>query len=368
MKKRLVLIFASVVLITILVLSLIYPGEIVLKLDGYPNLAINLYLFIVLLTVLILIANSVTKLITGLFKLPAYLSHTYHRRQTEKEQQLFHEGLQLYLQGDYAQANQLLMEAAQSPHLQLIASLFATDAALLNNNTKAARKAIMLSGVSHGKNDAADIITADIAIGDETPANAAFRINDIIDKKTNNLRAVRMLIKLCDKTQTWHFAERALQNLDKALYDTPHRQQQIRMQIITALLKQYAEQKDRQRFHRVWQLASKEIKEKLLVPYTSSLVQLGDIKEAERYLEKMIEKDCSSSAIEQYGLLSDIGVEHRIQRAERWLTRQPDHPELLLCLARLHNSNDQLDIAKEYFEKSLAVKPDYRAWSALNKL
>ena len=363
MKNRITLIIASILFATVLVLALNYPGEIIIKLANYPNLTINLYFFIAILIVLGLVLGGLFKMIAALLDLPTLLSKTHHRHQTKKGEKLFHEGLLLYLQGDYAKAAQLLIKAAKSKaNPQLIVGLFATDAALLDNDPKTAHKAITLTGVSPGEDAAADIIAADIAIGDESPEQAAFRINEIIDKKTGNLRAIRMLIKLCEKTGAWHLAEQALWQLDRALHDAPRRRQQVRTQITSALLRQAAEQKDTQRFNRLWNQTSEVMKEELLELYITLLVQLGDLKEAEHHLEKTIERDHNEAAIEQYGLLPDINTAHRIKRAEQWLAKHPDNPALLLCLARLYKTDTQLDKAKEYFGKSLAVKPDYQAW------
>ena len=363
MKNRITLILASVIFTTVLVLALNYPGEIIIKLANYPNLTINLYFFITILIVLSLLLGGLLKIIIALMNLPARLSKTHHHHQTKKDEQLFHEGLHLYLQGDYAKAAQLLIKAAKSKtNPQLIAGLFAADAALLDNDTKTAYQAMTLANASPGEDAAADIIAADIAIGNESPESAAFRINDIVNKKTSNLRAVRMLIKLCEKTGAWHLAEQALWQLDRALHDAPRRRQQIRTQITSALLRQAAEQQDKQRFNQLWHQTSETIKEELLELYITLLVQLGDTKKAELYLEKAIELDYNEDAIKQYSMLPDIGTDHRIKRTERWLVEHPDNPALLLCLARLYRTNAQLDKAKEYFEKSLAVSPDNQAW------
>lgn len=360
MKNRITLILASVIFAIVLVLALNYPGEVVVKLTNYPELTINLYFLITLLIVFGLVLGSLFRIITALAGLPARLSKTHHRHQSKKDEQLFHEGLHLYLQGDYVKAAQLLIKAAKSKtNPQLICGLFAADAALLDNDTKTAHKAITLFGVSPGEDIAADIITADIAIGDESPEHAAFRINAIIDKKTSNLRAVRMLIKLCEKTGAWYLAEQALWQLDRALHDAPHRRQQIRTQITSALLCRATEQKDKQRFNRLWHQTSETTRKELLELYIASLVQLGDIKEAEYYLEKTIVHDYNEDAIKQYGLLAGGDMARRIKHTEQWLAKHPGNSALLLCMARLYRTDNQLDKAKEYFEKSLAIKPDY---------
>ena len=367
MKNRLILILVLAIFVIVLVLALHYPGEVIVKLAGYPKFIINFYFLVTILIVLILVSSSIVKLLATLLKLPTYLSHTHHRRQQAKDEQIFRDGLHLYLQGNYTQASRLFMKATQSKSLTLIAGLFAADAALLNNDIKTARKAIILTGVSPDEDDAADMIVADIAINDEAPESVAFRINNIIDKQSNNLRAIRMLIKLCEKSGTWHLAEQALHLIDKALYDAPRRQQYIRKQITVALLKQATKQKDKQLFHRIWQQANEQIKGELLESYIFLSLQLGNIKETERYLEKMIEQNHNERAIEQYGLLSDSGVKHRIKRSEHWLAQYPDNPALLLCLARLYKTNAQPDKAKEYLQKSLAVEPSYQAWFELNE-
>ena len=369
MKKTLTFILILAIFAVVLVLALNYPGEITVKLANYPNITINFYFFIAILIVLGLALGGVFKMLSSLLKLPTLLNRIQYRRRTKKDEQLFHEGLKLYLRGDYAEAARLLLKATKSKtNPQVLAGLFAADAALLNNDTETAHRAITLTGVAPGEDIAADIITADIAIGDESPERAAVRINEIIDDRKNNLRVIRMLIKLCDKSGAWHLAEQALGQLNSVLHDAPHRQQQIRTQIISALLRRAAEQKDRQRFNRLWQQTDKATQEALLELYVTLSTQLGDAKEAEHYLEKAIAHDYNEVAIAQYGLLPSIGVDQRIKRAEQWLAKHPQHPALLLCLGRLYKRNARLAEAREYFEKSLAIKPDYQAWQELSTL
>ena len=369
MKNTLIFIFISIIFAVVLMLSLSYPGEIVVKLANYPHITINFYFFVAMLIVLGLVLIGLLKVISSLIRLPTLLDKIQHRRRANKDAQLFHEGLNLYLCGDYAQAARLLLKAAKSKaNPRALACLFAADAALLNNDGQTAHRAITLAGAAPGENIAADIIAADLAISDESPERAAARINEIIADKTNNLRAIRMLIKLCDKSSAWHLAERALGQLDNALKDAPHRRQQIRSQINSALMGRAAEQKDKKRFNRLWQQTDEATREALLETYVTLSVQLGDAKEAEHYLEKVITHDYNEAAIEQYGMLPNIGVDQRIKRTEQWLAKRPENPALLLCLARLYRSNARLDKAKEYFEKSLAIKPNYRAWQELRTL
>ena len=369
MKNTLIFMFILIIFAAVLILALNYPGEITVKLANYPNITINLYFFIAVLIVLVLVLEGIFKVFSSLVKLPILLSRMQYRRRTKKDEQLFHEGLKLYLHGDYAEAARLLLRATKSKtNPQVLAGLFAADAALLNNDTETAHQAITLTGTVPDEDIAADIIAADIAIDDESPERAAVRINNIISTRTSNLRIIRMLIKLCDKSGAWHLAEQALGRLESALHDAPHRQQQIRMQIISALLRRAAEQKDRQRFNRLWQQANEATQEALLETYVSLSIQLGDAKETEHYLEKKITRNYNEVAITQYGLLPSTGADQRIKRAEQWLAKHPEHPALLLCLGRLYKSNARPDKAKEYFEKSLAIKPSYQAWQELKIL
>ena len=369
MRNTLTFIFISIIFAVVLMLALSYPGEIVVKLTNYPDITINFYFFIATLIVLGLVLVGLLKTISSLIRLPNLLNKIQYRRRTKKYEQLFHEALNLYLCGDYAQAARLFLKAAKSKTCpRMLAGLFAADAALLNNDTETAHRAITLAGAAPGEDIAADLIAADLAISDESPERAASRINEIIAEKTNNLRAIRMLIKLCDKSGAWHLAERVLGQLDNALKDAPHKQQQIRSQITSALMGQAAEQKDKKRFNRLWQQTDEATRETLLERYVTLSVQLGNAKEAENHLEKVITHDYNEVAITQYGLLPNAGVDQRIKRTEQWLAKRPENPALLLCLARLYKSNARLDKAREYFEKSLAIKPDYQAWQELSTL
>ena len=369
MKARFITFVVLVATVTVLFLVIRYPAELTVEGDDFKYTG-SVYFFVLAIFALALMASVFWKLISSLLSLPAVLKKIFSHRKQKKGEQNLAKGLQLYLEGNYSYAAQALADYAQTaPKVHKIVYLLAADAALLDNNGQSARKFSMLASQVPQASTAAEMIAADIAINYENPESVASRINDLMAVRPNNLRMLRALIKLCEKSNAWHLAEPALWQLDRVLQDTPHRREQIRIKIISASLRKAVAQKDAQQFNRLWETAvDNHLEDTLLEEYIPLLVEISGIKEAERYLEKMIETTSSEHALQQYGKLTDGDSKHRIEKAHKWRKRHPSDSTLLWCIARLYRADGQPQQAKEYFEKSLAIQPNYQAWHELEEL
>lgn len=369
MKVRFATFIVLVVTGIVLYLAIRYPAELTVSGDNLKFTG-SVYFFVLAILVLALMAGMFFRFVSLLLNLPAVLKKIFDRRKQKKNEQNLVKGLQFYLEGDYSRATQVLTDYAQSaPEAHAIVYLLAADAALLNNDSQSARKASMLGSQGPQASMAADMIATDIAINYENPQSVASRINRLMAVKPSNLRAIRTLIKLCEKSNAWHLAEPALWQLDRVLQGIPHRREQIRIKIISASLHKAAAQKDRQQFNHLWKIAvDNHLEDTLLEEYIPLLVETSGIKEAERYLEKMIETTFNERALQQYSKLTDGDSVRRIEKARKWLEQHPSDCILLLCIARLYRANKQAQQAKEYFEKSLAIQPSYQAWHELDEL
>jgi len=101
----------------------------------------------------------------------------------------------------------------------------------------------------------------------------------------------------------------------------------------------------------------------------------GDSTEAARILEAAIQAGLSdtSAAIDArllaaYAHCPPEYVAQRLSRAEGWLKKQPDHPELLATLGSLCLSAQLWGQGERYLQRSLRLRPDARVTALLGNL
>ncbi|KTD64347.1 heme biosynthesis HemY N-terminal domain-containing protein [Legionella spiritensis] len=104
----------------------------------------------------------------------------------------------------------------------------------------------------------------------------------------------------------------------------------------------------------------------IMVEYCRYLAQKKKLEQAESILRHSLRKNYSDKLITLYGQIHYH--ENQLTFAETLLKKQPDSPELLLCLGRLSLNNHLWGKAKSYFEKSIELRPSPEVFQELGKL
>ena len=98
----------------------------------------------------------------------------------------------------------------------------------------------------------------------------------------------------------------------------------------------------------------------LLSSYASQLMALGEHDDVEKKLSAALNKTWHEQWIDLYGLLRCNDPKKPLQKAEKWLDKNPKSAKLLLALGRLCIQNQQWGRAVDFFQQSLArqKRPD----------
>lgn len=143
--------------------------------------------------------------------------------------------------------------------------------------------------------------------------------------------------------------------------ELPERQvNELLAQVQLEEIRAAGEQRDRARLEKAWADLPRGVRRlpNAIVAYARAAIACQDHPTAEKALRELIDETGDVAAIRLYGelLLPDPLVP--LDRAEGWLRRRPDDPELLGACARLCLRAELFGKARSYLEASLAGRPN----------
>lgn len=107
---------------------------------------------------------------------------------------------------------------------------------------------------------------------------------------------------------------------------------------------------------------------RVIAAYARALIENLQDQEAETLLRKSLGKSWDDELADLYGSLRVADLGDAMRTAEGWLKYYPQNAALLRTLGRLSLRNQLWGVARDYFQRSLAVKKDPETYSELARL
>lgn len=107
---------------------------------------------------------------------------------------------------------------------------------------------------------------------------------------------------------------------------------------------------------------------RVVAAYAQALIYNLQDQEAELVLRKALGKTWDDNLIDLYGVLRLPDVAEAIRTAETWLKYYPQSANLLRALGRLNLRNHLWGLARDYFQRSLAVQQNAETYAELARL
>ena len=119
-----------------------------------------------------------------------------------------------------------------------------------------------------------------------------------------------------------------------------------------------------------WQNVSKHLRNDVSVldAYYMNLIRTGLHEKAEKDLAAALKSDWRGPLVRLYGLVEGPDGTKQLKRAEGWLARHGDDPDLLLAAARLCLRNELWGKARSYLETVLSLRPTPEAYQVYGRL
>ena len=361
-------------------------GEKMIKDSGYVLVAYDqttietsLWVLVVLCVVSFVILHLLINLLTRT-RFPTAKLHAWkeHRNQRISRRKTL-KGLTLLSEGNWAQAQKQLAQAAEKSDLPLINYLSAARAAHEQNNDQATDELLQKARTSTPEAEVTVAITqAEIQLsrGQLEPCLATLlRLRTLAPKNSyvmkllkdvylrlNDWKALSKLIPVLRNHQA--LKEEELNDLSAQCYS------HILNDSVTNLP---VETSDEDRLHalgKAWrELPSDQmLKGDLVQQYTELLVSLGAESRAEQNLRELIKKSWDETLVNLYGRVSGDNPKKQLDQARNWAKKRTESPALFLTLGRLSMRNQHWGQAVKYFEQSLDLSPSAEALGELTRL
>jgi len=119
-----------------------------------------------------------------------------------------------------------------------------------------------------------------------------------------------------------------------------------------------------------WKQVPKRLKSdiSMLEAYYTALMRTGLHDRAEKELAAALKTEWQAPLVRLFGLVEGPDPTHQLKRAEGWLAKHGEDPELLLAAARLCLRNELWGKARSYLETVIGLRPTPEAYQVYGRL
>ncbi len=331
------------------------PGYVAVSV-GQSLLETTVPVFLLLLVGLYFLARAVVESLTARRRLATLRMERRKRRARDDTQR----GLLDLAAGRWRSAEELLSRAAPEADSPAANYLVAARAADLQDAVERRDEWLALAQDAAPSERAAALVTlAEMQMRRGQDAAALQTLEQLDASGDLNSRGLELMARLCQKLGRGEQL-RALGPRLRSAKELPETQvNEILAQVQLEELRSAGERHDVAAANEAWSnlpRATRKLPQAIAV-YARALVSAGAPVVAEKLLREAIDDKPEAVLVRLYGELVLPDSLNPLDRAENWLRKAPEDPELLAACARLALQAELIGKARSYLEASLARKP-----------
>ena len=307
---------------------------------------------------ILLAAAFAIALLWTLLRMP-FRAWTRHRKRQARAK--LTDGLAAYERGEYARAEQLLKQAAESGDAEAVARSQAARAALARGDDAAATA--LADGFGERHHAARAMLRAEQALARGKPGDALLALDDPAAQPLSP-RGLALRAEALEAARRSHDAY--------GLVGALRQQQALPAARLDALQTRWAAQAleqaaDANALADRWDALPANLRTDAAVvgAYATRAAAMNWDEAATRSLEQALDAQWNDDLAGLYGRLPVARIEHRRGQVERWLAAHPSSPGLLLAAAQLAQAQGQWTQAEGLLHRAIAQGAGAPAWEAL---
>ena len=360
----------AAIIIIALILSAI-GAHFLLADPGYVAIQFRGHLFEMSVPVLVLLVAMLflaVWFIRRLIQAPRRLGEAAGRYRAGRAGARLTRGMIEVAEGNFARGEKLLARAATKSEAPLFNYLQAARAAHLQGQD--ARRDEWLKLAYEHTPEAANAVLltqAELQLDRQQYEQALATLRQLEENSKDHSYALALLGRLYYRLQDWGQLEAILPRLRK--------QDRVKQETIdkwTARVHRENLDKaaDGDAVMQEWKNVSKHLRNniKLLDAYYTNLMRTGFADKVEKELTAAIKSEWRGELVRLYGLVEGPDASKQLKRAEGWLTKHGEDPDLLLAAARLCLRNELWGKARSYLETVLSIRPTPEAYQEYGRL
>jgi HemY protein len=339
------------------------PGYVIINFRGYlVEMSVPVLVGLVVLLVFGL------WLLRRILQTPRRLGEAAGRYRAGRAGQKLTRGMIEVAEGNFARGEKLLARAAGTSDSPLFNYLQAARAAHLQGQDQRRDEWLKLAYEHTPEASNAVLLTqAELQLDREQFEQALATLRRLDENSRDHSYALGLLGRLYFRLQDWDNLEQILPRLrkhgriDQATID------QWTLRVLTDKLNHAA---DGDAVTAQWKSIPKRLKADipLLEAYYANLMRTGQHDKAEKELAAALKSSWRPPLVRLFGLVEGSDPTKQLKRAEGWLTKHGEDPDLLLASARLCLRNELWGKARSYLETVISLRPTPEAYQVYGQL
>lgn len=360
---RFIVALLCVVLGAILALCFMEDSGYLLLMWHNTSVEMSMLLAVILWLLLTIAAFVILEVLLGVLGLRALLNRWLTLRGYQRAQHYLNQGMVQLAREDYVSAEKLLVRSAKLSIDPLVPYLTAVQAAQAQQATQRAEDYLNLIS-SHKHHLAVHIARIKLWLATGQWEAAAARLKQIYPHYKKEFVISQLLLEVLLKLKAWSDLIEWLPILSKSPHFETVQQQALLHSAYTQSFNYLAKTTGRADKHQAfeqlqlfWQQLPRHYQRDtdIVFSYVQSLISLACYDESARICYRVLSEEWHNGLITLYGRILHADPELALEQAKQWLTLHPQSPALLLTLGRLNMQCHQWEVAKGYFEQSLAL-------------
>jgi HemY protein len=339
------------------------PGYVAISFRGYL-VEMSVPALMLLVAALLLAVWTLGKVIIA----PRKLGEAAGRYKSGRAGKKLTQGMIEVAEGNLARGEKLLARAAGASDTPLFNYLQAARAAHLQGNDERRDEWLRLAYEKTPEAANAVLLTqAEFQLDREQYEQALATLRRIEDNSRDHSHAVALLGKLYFRLGDWEQLAELLPRLAKHKRVNAETLDKWAVRVHQESLRRA---EDETALTAAWKKVPKRLRNELelLECWYQGLIRLGLHDKAEKDLAAALKSEWRGSLVRLFGLVEGSNASKQLKRAENWLAKRGEDPDLLLTAARLCLRNELWGKARSYLESVIALRPSPEAYSEYGRL
>ena len=360
----------SIIFVVAALLS-VFAAQFLFADPGYVAISFRGYLIEMSVPALIFIAGALLFGIWFVGKMimaPRKLGEAAGRYRAGRAGEKLTRGMIEVAEGNFARGEKLLARAAGTSDSPLFNYLQAARAAHLQGKDERRDEWLKLAYEQTPEATNAVLLTqAEFQLDREQYEHALATLRRIEENSADHSYAAALLGRLYFRLEDWQQLGELLPRLNKHKRIKAETLDLWTIRVHRENLRRAA---DGESINAAWKEVPKRHKSdmQILEAWYDGLIRVGLHEKAEKDLAAALKQDWRGPLVRLFGLVEGPDASKQLKRAETWLAKRGEDPDLLLTAARLCLRNELWGKARSYLESVISLRPTPEAYSEYGRL
>ena len=339
------------------------PGYVAIQFRGHL-FEMSVPVFVMLVAALFLAVWFVRRLIQA----PRRLGEAAGRYRAGRAGARLTRGMIEVAEGNFARGEKLLARAASKSDAPLFNYLQAARAAHLQGQDQRRDEWLKLAYENTPEAANAVLLTqAELQLDRQQYEQALATLRQLEENSKDHSYALALLGRLYYRLQDWEHLATILPRLRK---QDRVDQETVDKWTIRVHRENFDKAADGDAVIQEWKGVARHLRSNvtLLDAYYMNLIRTGLADKVEKELAAAIKSEWRGELVRLYGMVEGPDVSKQLKRAEGWLAKHGEDPDLLLAAARLCLRNELWGKARSYLETVISIRPTPEAYQEYGRL